>query len=457
MLVHTKSQSHRDASSIDRVSPCFCAAKWKHLSLHLETGLNHSCYHPTPHPVARSRVTNDPRALHNTPFKKAQRKMMLDGVRPPECSYCWDIEDLGTPHLSDRYRFSREEWAYPHIARIANMDWNANVAPSYLEVSFSNVCNLKCSYCSPTFSSAWMSEAKSKGPFPTSAHYNSFVRLRDSGRLPIEEALNPYIDAFWRWWPELKKELHTLRITGGEPLLSRNTFRLFEDICEGGFTDIALAVNSNLCVDERNFDKFRATLGDICLRGKVKKFTLFASLDAIGRQAEYIRSGLDYERFVRNLCQLISMRLPRFRVVIMCTINALNVSSLPRFQQQIVDFRRDVLLRGGDPRYDFGVSFSHLRHPSFMSAQILPTWYEAYVAGAAEFAEMHKEFFVDAEVLALRRTQSWMKIKPSMEKRRNLRRDFGRMFQEHDRRRKTNFEEVFPEMLAFWKQCVRAL
>ena len=47
---------------------------------------------------------------------------------------------------------------------------------------------------------------------------------------------NPYVEAFWEWWPDLYKDLHTFRITGGEPLLSKDTFKVLEyiqdKICE---------------------------------------------------------------------------------------------------------------------------------------------------------------------------------------------------------------------------------
>ena len=26
---------------------------------------------------------------------------------------------------------------------------------------------------------------------------------------------------FWRWWPDLYRDLHTFRITGGEPMLQK--------------------------------------------------------------------------------------------------------------------------------------------------------------------------------------------------------------------------------------------
>ena len=31
---------------------------------------------------------------------------------------------------------------------------------------------------------------------------------------------NPYVKAFFEWWPELSKELQEIRITGGEPAMS---------------------------------------------------------------------------------------------------------------------------------------------------------------------------------------------------------------------------------------------
>ncbi len=43
---------------------------------------------------------------------------------------------------------------------------------------------------------------------------------------------NPYVDAFWEWWPELYRDLDTFRITGGEPLLSKDTWGVLDYIIE---------------------------------------------------------------------------------------------------------------------------------------------------------------------------------------------------------------------------------
>ena len=73
-----------------------CLAKWKQVSLHLPTGLNNSCYHPPLHQIPKELLAENPSALHNTPYKKQQRVVMLKDERPSECSYCWTQEDMAT-------------------------------------------------------------------------------------------------------------------------------------------------------------------------------------------------------------------------------------------------------------------------------------------------------------------------------------------------------------------------
>src|ERR1700756_1556020 len=119
---------------LNEISPSFCAAKWNQVTLHLQTGHNHSCHHPTTHKIPLDELEHNPSALHNTHYKKLQRKKMLEGVRPKECDYCWRIEDSGVDAISDRTYKSIEPWARPYIDSIKSMPWDADVAPTYLEV-----------------------------------------------------------------------------------------------------------------------------------------------------------------------------------------------------------------------------------------------------------------------------------------------------------------------------------
>ena len=100
---------------LNKVGCGFCTMKWLHQTLYLHTGDNHSCYHPRPHHIPLDEIAKDPSALHNTKYKKQQRKTMLEGDRPSECYYCWNIEDLEGEHISDRMIHSASDFSEPLI------------------------------------------------------------------------------------------------------------------------------------------------------------------------------------------------------------------------------------------------------------------------------------------------------------------------------------------------------
>lgn len=172
------------------LGPALCLAKWKQISLHLPTGLNNSCYHPPLHPIDPVAIAVNPAALHNTKHKKEQRKIMLRQERPSECSYCWNMEDQGK--LSDRHYRSGEPWAAVDFEKIRNSDGTEDAIPSYVEVNFNHACNLKCSYCSPQFSSSWADEVARDGGYPTSTSHNDPTHFTGNRQpIPVREH-NPY-------------------------------------------------------------------------------------------------------------------------------------------------------------------------------------------------------------------------------------------------------------------------
>ncbi len=113
-----------------------CLAKWKQVSFHLPTGLNNSCYHPPLHQITADDLSRTG-GLHNTEHKKAQRVMMIQGQKPGECQYCWNMESLDK--LSDRHYRSGEPWAAVDLERIKNSTGTEDdVVPSYVEVNFNH-------------------------------------------------------------------------------------------------------------------------------------------------------------------------------------------------------------------------------------------------------------------------------------------------------------------------------
>jgi len=435
------------------LGPALCLAKWKQVSLHLTTGLNNSCYHPPLHATDSAAIAVNPAALHNTQHKKEQRKIMLQQQRPTECSYCWNMEDLG--QLSDRHYRSGEPWAAVDFERIKNSTGDEDVVPSYVEVNFNNACNLKCSYCSPQFSSSWQQEVERHGAFPTLVPHNAAEHFSGSRRPIPARDHNPYVEAFWAWWPSLYPELKHFRMTGGEPLMDRNTYRVFDYVLENPKSDLHLAVTSNFSVEPELSTKYFDYVQRLCSTD-IEHFMQYVSLDSgIGPQAEYIRHGLDFDRLKNNVETYLTDIPYRNSLTFIITMNNLSVTGFLPLMQWILDLRRQYSKTYQRVWFDTPV----LRQPAWQSLQTLPESYAAKLEQARDFMLANLETaadpfhgFKDYEVQRLERDIAWMRSALNTTSPQHLA-DFYRFFSEHDRRRGTDFEKTFPEMISWWKQC----
>ena len=434
------------------LGPALCLAKWKQVSLHLPTGLNNSCYHPPLHRIPVEDIGRNPSALHNTPHKKEQRKLMLAGVKPAECSYCWNME--AHDKLSDRHYRSGEPWAAKDYSVITKSTGDEDAIPSYVEVNFNNACNLSCSYCSPQFSSSWQQEVDRHGGYPTSTVHNDPGHFTGRNRAIPARDHNPYVDAFWEWWPTLYPELEHFRMTGGEPLLDRNTYRVFDYVLENPSPKLHLNVTSNFSVDEKSWQKYLTYVKQIC-DGRIEHFMQYVSLDGWGEQAEYVRNGLDFDLLWDRVNQFLT-EVPNYSsLTFIITMNNLSVTSLDKLFAGILGLRKVYSNTYQRVWFDTPV----LREPAWQSLQILPESYVerlellwAWMLRQIETEEAPFKGFKDYELHRLDRDIAWMRSAQLTDYTR-AKGDFYRFFSEHDRRRTTDFSKTFPEMQAWWEEC----
>lgn len=437
--------------TLKKVSDSFCAAKWLQTTLYLQTGFNHSCHHPPPHIIPLEEVKENFKALHNTKFKKIQMQSMLDGVRPKECDYCWKVEDMG--NISDRYLKSGEPWAWPLIPSVVE-NGTKDINPSYLEVSFSNVCNFKCAYCTPEVSSKWVEEIKEYGPYPTSW---STGKLKP---MYLHNEYNPYVEAFWKWWPELSTSLTNLRVTGGEPLLSKDVWALFEKLENDTNLnpELTLGINTNLNVPKNLIDKLIEFINRIAPR--IKCVQIFSSNEAVGKQAEYVRYGLNYDEWKSNLDTLIS-KLPNNSVVgIMTTINILSLSTIDLLIEDIMSLRRKYFKSYN--HNNILLSINYLRWPPFLHPELAPDDLKQSVIkkledllekyGDGRFHETGTyEVLYDSDIEKIKTLCNILKAPVEKNKKDLI--DFYKFIEEYDKRKSTNFDNTFPELIDFKNYC----
>lgn len=490
---------------LKNISPTMCYAKWVQASMHLTNGMTHSCYHPPLHKINIDEIKRNPAALHNTAEKKQERKMMLKGERPPGCSYCWRIEDVGG--RSDRIYRSGEYWAQSSRYDIFEALAEGDVDPRYLEVNFNQACNFKCMYCSPHLSTTWEEEIKEHGPYDVLDHEGKAVRHNDTeylekdGFMPLKvrQDDNPYLKAFWEWWPQLYRKLEVFRITGGEPLMDVNTFKVMDYIYKNPNNWLEVSITSNLCPQKPELmDKFLDRLKKLeeiqiwndpdrfnpgsgnhwYVNMAVKNFALFVSVDSVGEQAEYIRSGLDFKIMQENVLKVLN-ETNNTTVTFINTFNALSVPKIKEFLQYILELRREFSSTNQGVKYIpiYDPNYKHpdyeihprqriwfdvpvLRNPAWQNIQILPKSFDVYLEDAIEFMKANANVddfagFYDFEIAKLERNLALMKERNSLDKNKLEidRINFYNYFKQYDDRKNLDITKVFPEMKKFYNTC----
>ncbi len=466
MVTSNENQAHIDSlrirmQRVEKQSSTICAAKWLQSTIYLHNGQTHSCHHPAVHSINAEVIIKDPSALHNTAVKLKARKDMWRGKQTKECEYCWNIENLKKDHISDRmYKSADERWSYPFLEEIEKADYSKNVIPRYLEVAFENTCNFKCAYCTPDTSSKWMEEVREHGHYPTSWGTGNLDWIKRVGKMPIPRtATNPYVEAFWKWWPELLPELRVFRITGGEPLLSQHTWRVIEDITKGEARDLDFALNSNLNVPDKLFERLLSETP--ALTEKLRNFEIYTSCEAAGKQAEYIRYGMDYEVFFKNVERFLKETPSRTRINFMITFNALSLTTFLGFLHKVLQLRKQY---NENPAFNrLPIMIAYLHWPPFLSMRILPrNIREKYAADFRAFALAYAGAFDEKngtgalyleEKDQLERLADFMLEDLPEKGVKRDRKDFAKFIEEYDRRKNLSFVETFPEYADFYRAC----
>jgi len=438
---------------LDKVGCGFCLAKWTQVTLHLGTGMTHSCHHPSPHKIPLAELKRNPSALHNTRHKKKRRKQMLEGEKPSECNYCWNIEE-NSNSFSDRVFKSAEPWSLNDFDKIKDSNWRKDFNPRYVEVSFGNACNFACSYCGPQYSSKWVEEIEKYGGYPTEHKFNSIDDIKARDQMPYKQSeFNPYVEAFWKWWPDLYPDLHTFRMTGGEPLMSKDVWKVLEYIRDNPSINpnLSLSINTNLGVPDKLVDRFIEIAKDLCENNKVRELIVFTSVEATGAQAEYSRFGLKYEKFWTNIDKILT-ELPKVTINIMATYNALSVFSYSDLIDRVFEYKKK---HANGERYwvsALQLDTAYLRWPTHLSVKILTPEQKELILKAAEKALYYgiKEFtkdnygFSNVEIQKIKRLYDYS-IGTSNFDQDKYRKDFIRFVDEYDNRRNTNFLGTFPQ------------
>jgi len=392
----------------------FCLLPWTHLHVRADGSARPCCAWSGP--LLGDARSSSLAELWNSPILKALRSDLMSGRPVTGCARCYESERSG--FWSMRQKKNVELDRHRGRERLTEPDGTLPRLPvPFLEIRFSNVCNLRCRTCDPTQSSAWAADAEALG-------------------LPVqgEPILKPYDDwdTLWRQLqPLLEEGLEEIVFAGGEPLVMEEHYRILDFLLSRGRTDVCLNYITN-------FSTLRFQGRDVIdLWSRFRDVKVVASLDGSGRRGEYLRKGLRWEAAVANREEMLR-RCPDVLFSISATLSIFNALHLP-------EFHREWAERGLIQRNAFRLNV--LMTPEMYCIQVLPRALKELVL---ESYRRHQESFLDADGAAALDYAAATRFLEAQDRSELLPR-FLAMTRRLDRLRGEDCREVFPELAALFE------
>jgi MoaA/NifB/PqqE/SkfB family radical SAM enzyme len=281
-------------------SNSFCIMPWVHLATE-PNGDTKICCLSNKRIRATGRNYNlgqdDVIEIYNSDQIKLNRKNMLEGVRIPECAHCWKEENSGG--LSQRQGVT-EQWLreYPELLEMieesVKNDYHVDYAPMYYDFRFGNLCNLKCRSCGSLNSTQINKEYKElKEKHPTTTFFF------DSGEK--YETLNDWYktEQFYNNVYNNIDKIRKIYVTGGEPTLIEENYKIMEKIVEiGRAKEVTIMFNTNMT-------NLRDDFYDLIV--KFKNVEMCISIEGYGEIQEYLRYPSNWKQTDKNIRRLASL------------------------------------------------------------------------------------------------------------------------------------------------------
>jgi organic radical activating enzyme len=423
---------HKNNIINEKQSDLQCRLKWSLSTVFLTTNTTASCHRCDHNPITEDFD------FHNTHQKVHARLQMLRNEWPElGCEHCRVIEQAGG--MSDRLLHDELEYAPSSPVELLKDPNAVHVTPTQLEIYFSNLCQLSCTYCGSHFSSTWESENKKYGDI-----HNFMVPSDLPGKENFQEL--KYLDKVFEYLEEKGQYLRSLYILGGEPFIQPQSDRLLDFIESSGdkFKNMRLHFFSNLSTDKAQ-EKIDRLVG-LSENGKIYEASIVGSIDCWNKQAEYIRFGLDTSLFDKNFKYIANIKSTKIMASInMCWSN-LSTFTMPELMDKYSEWN-ELTLEAGRP---WGVNISLMQvagkdfmHPRIFGPKILDWGYnesldklqQAIQAGLSANGSIGKAHTYFEGIKKSIENETPDKFQQQ---------ELHRYLTELDRRRGTDYRELFP-------------
>jgi MoaA/NifB/PqqE/SkfB family radical SAM enzyme len=205
---------------------------------------------------------------------KSMREQLANHQWPDECSYCKNRveQNLETDIISWKKIANKIENLELNIE-----NGNQTRGPVLLDFRPGNKCNLKCRMCGPKFSNLWNDEIKN----------NKELKKWLS---PFDSSENNKLYEFIKYSEKL--DLIQIKVLGGEPTIDENVLLFLENMVSNKNKLPQLNFTTNGTNLNKRFNN---------IIKKFKDLHIIFSVDAVGKEYEYIRTNASWNKVKRNI------------------------------------------------------------------------------------------------------------------------------------------------------------
>ena len=301
----------------------------------------------------------------NSPHMMSVRRRMMAGEILPECEVCND--KLLNTDVYRTYFWQLFKHKYPDIWETTDTTGRTTMQPVSWDYRFSNLCNFKCRTCGDMLSSSWESEQRQHNMIEWTDPNNNW--MRPEVRSAITEFQDSQIEAEFAEAVE-QHRVEEVYWVGGEPLMYEQHWRYMKRIVElGDGPRVYARYNTNLSrVDYRGVNLFSDILS------RLRDWQICASLDGTGAVGEYIRTGLEYNRWLDNLGKALAVQRHRRQVRIDFTLTLPGMFEVTRIRQLAEAYGVEVLAK-----VMFSFSPNIVMSPLALPRTLLEPWIDELV------------------------------------------------------------------------------
>lgn len=301
----------------------------------------------------------------NSEHLRSVRRRMMAGEILPECEVC--NNKLLNTDVYRSYFNNLFGHKYDSIWNTTDETGFTTLRPVSWDYRFSNLCNFKCRMCGDMLSSSWESEQRQHNMINWSDTKNTW--MIPEIKQQIESFQNTQIEQEFAQAVE-EHRIEEVYWVGGEPLMYEQHWRYMQRIIElGDGPNVYARYNTNLSrVDYKGVNLYNDILA------RVRDWQICASLDGTGSIGEYIRTGLDYNKWLENFRQGTRIQRHRRQMRIDFTLTLPGMFEIIRIQQLGQQENVDILAK-----VIFSFSSDIVMSPLALPKNILHSWIDEHL------------------------------------------------------------------------------